>query len=195
MPLLGSGREPDSWHVSEEPLPLSTPSPEIEHLRKSWRPARRWRGWQARKAGHGGSENARVPGRPGKIADRAEPAAYNSRLRPFHDAPPIFAPSRRGLSVKYNHLAAMLVGLTVGLLIPAGSRYQEVQAQGQGQGQRWEYKVLVSDVTKAPFFSDKAAIWEKDYNALAADGWEFIGPFNPRDPSNLSVALFKRLKK
>ena len=70
-------------------------------------------------------------------------------------------------------IVALVAGLVLGV---AGTSLVVNQTEARGQGkekkQQWEYKVILasSEGKDAP-----KAMTDK-YNALAADGWEYVGP-------------------
>jgi hypothetical protein len=75
---------------------------------------------------------------------------------------------------------ALAIGLTLGF---AGAilvkRQPEAQGQEKPKKQQWEYKVVACSL-----YGDKGLLPDKDatqalteqYNSLAADGWEYVGP-------------------
>lgn len=72
--------------------------------------------------------------------------------------------------MNWKMLAAILVGLAVGVAIPSLRWTQDAQAQRPEKAQQWEYKVVVfvgviSDVQNHA----------KQLNQFTADGWEYVG--------------------
>lgn len=118
-------------------------------------------------------------------------------------------------------LAAILVGLGAWLLqgTPQGAYGQRPASPEKNKEHQWEYKVVHTNlapvikgmagtvandvnaqVPSAKFMDD----WTKQYNDLAAQGYEFVGPLNNQKfhGQNAHVAadvglfvLFKRVKK
>jgi hypothetical protein len=76
--------------------------------------------------------------------------------------------------------AATVFGLILGLAIALFVGQRQVQAQQQKE-QRWEYKVVA-----LPLDSNKAT---DQMNALARDGWEYVGLINTSTSSISSQAL------
>lgn len=97
-------------------------------------------------------------------------------------------------------VVALAAGLVLAALIAsAGWRQAQAQRQAQVKGPQWEYKV-----TSVSPNADQAT---KELNALADDGWEYVGLVNtstprspvvgaaPSTPGHESLVAFKRPKK
>ena len=97
-------------------------------------------------------------------------------------------------------VVALAAGLVLGALVASGGwRQAQAQRQAQVKGPQWEFKV-----TSVPPNADRAT---KELNALADDGWEYVGLVNTSTPGipgvgvapgNLgheSLVAFKRPKK
>jgi hypothetical protein len=83
--------------------------------------------------------------------------------------------------------AAVGVALLLGLGV-VGSRPGEAQAQKQAAG--WEYKAAL-------FRGADSDGHTKQLQALAREGWEYVGPLSSRAEGNFSSATvaFRRAKK
>src|SRR5262245_14308503 len=70
-------------------------------------------------------------------------------------------------------IAAVAVGLVLGYVSAVMPWGQPASlAQEKDRKQRWEYRVVFS-YTEG---KEKAKKMTEDYNALAAEGWEYVGP-------------------
>ena len=93
---------------------------------------------------------------------------------------------------------ALAAGLVLTALV-ASAGWRQAQGQAQVKGPQWEYKV-----TSVSPNADQAT---KELNALADDGWEYVGLVNtsiprsppaglvPAIPGHESLVAFKRPKK
>lgn len=114
-------------------------------------------------------------------------------------------------------LAAVAAGLFVGLVASGAGMQAGGRAQDKPAGQRFEYKVVFSPVAhvevrearridgeiKEVVLGPKASAeaMTKQFNALAAEGWEYIGPVAPTgrqgsgDLAGGVLTVFKRAKR
>jgi hypothetical protein len=99
-----------------------------------------------------------------------------------------------------DRLLAAVVGLLLGAAATAVAlRQPEAQAQEATKGPAWEYKVVYSSASQA----EAAKALTEQYNALAGDGWEYVGPVVERTaikgPGLVGVdgtfVLFKRPRR
>jgi hypothetical protein len=101
--------------------------------------------------------------------------------------------------MKEKLLAALMVGLVVGLLVSPLLRQAEVQGQPDAKvpGAAWEYKVVEfgSGVQNTETEEDMT----KKLNELAKNGWEYAGPLASAHVDDKrflqGYVAFKRLKK
>jgi hypothetical protein len=70
-------------------------------------------------------------------------------------------------------IAAVVAGLVLGV---AGTSLFVNQPEARGQQKekqpQWEYKVILASAEA----KDAAKVMTEQYNALAAEGWEYVGP-------------------
>jgi hypothetical protein len=89
---------------------------------------------------------------------------------------------------KWTAVAA--VSLAFGLLgFAALVKHPEAQAHGRAKAQLWEHKVIFSSVEFTTVTrEDKsiAKLMTDDYNALAADAWEYVGSIGERKPAGIA---------
>ncbi|TMQ30494.1 MAG: hypothetical protein E6K70_24075 [Planctomycetota bacterium] len=83
-------------------------------------------------------------------------------------------------------VASLIAGLVIGIAVGALGWHPEAKAT-PNRAEGWEYKTVLLRRTDAEF----AGGAENKLNALAKDGWEYIGPVY----SDLPVIAFKRLRK
>ena len=105
--------------------------------------------------------------------------------------------------MNYRMVAALSVGLAIGLVGWSSLRQSEAQGQVGQEKQGWEYKVVAFVVEDDN--SRNVDTHTKQINSLAAEGWEYVGllcsgpdvyqaPARTRVRSGGNV-LFKRPKK
>jgi hypothetical protein len=92
----------------------------------------------------------------------------------------------------------VVVSVALGVTVAVALLYQP-PAWGQGQRPKtqWEYRVVLS-ATKHE--KQQADAMTRDFNALAADGWEYVGPVSESTENGLYLlrqgvfTLFRRPK-
>jgi hypothetical protein len=85
-----------------------------------------------------------------------------------------------GSKMNGKSAVAMAIGLTLGFAASICiTRQPEAQGQEKPKKQQWEYKVV-----SCSLYGNKGLLPDRDaakalteqYNTLAADGWEYVGP-------------------
>lgn len=70
-------------------------------------------------------------------------------------------------------VAALSLGILVGMVAWSSFRQPEAQGQVPQERQQWEYKVVAFVVDN--WNTQDVATHEKEINSLAAEGWEYVG--------------------
>jgi hypothetical protein len=96
-------------------------------------------------------------------------------------------------------LAALVVGVAIGVAVPSLLPRQEAQARqqdSQAKPTKWQYQVMWFSVRGAEANpNDTAKDLGTEMNKLAKDGWEFVEATVPNGGFNGSYLLFRRPRK
>ena len=118
--------------------------------------------------------------------------------------------------MRVNVMAAVIVKILVGITLFQGSRPAAVRAQDKGGRQLLEYRIVFSPIAHLRVKESRkvdgklveiehgprasAEAMTKQFNELAAQGWEYVGPIaasgkqDTGDGSTGVLSLFKRTK-
>jgi hypothetical protein len=98
--------------------------------------------------------------------------------------------------MKTKLATTLVVGLVLGLATAFIARQPEVQAQERVKAQAFEYKVVLVPDHRTSGGSNTgnadAMKMTTQFNALAADGWEYVGPVVETSARPYCFVLFKR---
>jgi hypothetical protein len=96
--------------------------------------------------------------------------------------------------MNWKMLAAILLGLAVGVAIPSLRWTQDVQAQRPEKAQQWEYKVVEFRFDLPAPVVEKEKAHAQRLNTLAGEGWEYVGLLSV-SPRPSGTVAFKRPKR
>lgn len=96
--------------------------------------------------------------------------------------------------MKWKLAAMLVIGFVLGLATSFVATQPEAAAQEKkkAKAQRWEYRVTAHSFGLGPQGIDPNGVSNAS-NALANDGWEYVGPVSQNQQGFL--VIFKRLQK